>query len=342
MIKKSKLIIILFLLSNKLLASDVTYLFSGGRFGDNVIAYLHTKWVAKKHDLQFKYRPFPYAEQLALHYKEPIFNEQGKYEQVISVTDQTRFIKDKNYLYVIPHFPESKFEYEQYKGLYPFYCTVDWNDKEFISEVRANIQPVRKLNLLNLPKDRICVALHVRKGGGYDTPLTADGYYPEEGKTTPFDIVFPLKFPPDSFFVEQLKIFSESVNHKPIYAYIFTDDQNPKRLVDKYAAELNLPNITFDYRGKNNHHTANVLEDFFSLAQFHVLIRGESSFSIVASLLTKNQLVIYPTDVNYNPQGAWKKNIPDVLNYKEAHYQFNTTWGRKPIQVTKYEWKKNS
>ena len=333
----------IFLISLFAQASDITYQFSGGRFGDNLVALIHAKKIAKIHGLSFKYRPFPMAEQLAFHYKEPILDERAPYEKIIQVTDQTEFVNDKNYLYVVPHFPESRFEYEQYRGLYPFYCNIDWNDDvAFLNEIRQLIQPVHKLELLRLPKDKICVAVHVRKGGGYDPPLVSEGYYPEEGKTTPFDIVFPFKFPPDSFFIAQLKKISEAFDHKPIYAYIFTDDQNPKRLADKYAQALNLNNITFDYRKRGNSHKANILEDFFSLAQFNILIRGESSFSIVASLLTKNQLVIYPTGVNYNPQGAWKQSVPNVLNYKEENYHFNTTWGRKPIEITTYEWKKNN
>jgi hypothetical protein len=340
--KKETFKLLSLLLFSSMYPSDVTYNFSGGRFGDNLIAYLHTKWVAQEQDLHFKYRPFPLADQLLLHYKENHFDEQKQYEKVILANDATIFEKNKNYLYVLPHFPESRFEYEQYRGLYPFFHSVNWDDPGFLKEVRQLILPIRKINLLPLPQDKICVALHVRKGGGFDKPeLVDEGHYPQEGGLTPYDMVFPLKFPPDSFFIEQLRKVSKSFKHKPLYVYIFTDDKNPKRLADKYAKELNLPNITFDYRKKDNHHSTNILEDFFSLAQFNVLIRGESSFSIVASLLTKNQLVIYATGINYNPQGEWKKNIPEVLRYKEENYKFNTEWGRKPIKVTSYKWKKN-
>ena len=45
----------------------VTYDFSGGRFGDNLISYLHGKWVAHVLNLTFLYRPFEFSDKLEMH-----------------------------------------------------------------------------------------------------------------------------------------------------------------------------------------------------------------------------------------------------------------------------------
>ena len=100
-----------------------------------------------------------------------------------------------------------------------------------------------------------------------------------------------------------------------MYVYIFTDDQNPERLANKYAQALDLSNIIFDYRKVDNAYNANVLEDFFSMMQFDVLIRSESSYSLVASRLAKRQLVIYPLAANYLSNAEWNNGPLKILQY---------------------------
>ncbi|HEV7737800.1 MAG TPA: hypothetical protein VGO47_10580, partial [Chlamydiales bacterium] len=39
----------------------ITYEFSGGRFGDNLLAYFHAKWVSYKYNIPFFYKEFPYS-----------------------------------------------------------------------------------------------------------------------------------------------------------------------------------------------------------------------------------------------------------------------------------------
>ncbi len=56
------------------------------------------------------------------------------------------------------------------------------------------------------------------------------------------------------------------------------------------------PNVSLHYRKEENHHTKNVLEDFFSLFHFDVLIRPRSNFSIVPQLLHDYAIVYYPAE----------------------------------------------
>ena len=299
-------------------STELTYTFSGGRFGDNLIAYVHAKWVAYKYGLKLLYKPFAYSDQLVLHKEEAYFDKNKHYDNIIKLTDKIKINTAiaANWLYIVPYYPECIAELNQFKRAYPFCCAVDWNDPVFLANVRYLISPIKQLQLLSLPTDRRCVALHVRKGGGYDAkPLLDGGVFRTTKGATAADVSYPLKFPPDDFYIEQLKNVSTFFNNAPLYVYIFTDDQDPKRLADKYSSELKLPNITFDYRKTGNAHNTNVLEDFFSMMKFDVLIRSESSFSLVASRLAPEQLVIYPLTASYQSNEQWSHGLLKITQF---------------------------
>lgn len=305
---------------NSLFADDVTYLMSGGRFGDNLVAYVHAKWVAYKHGLTFRYRPFPYSDQLVLHKKELLLDKKTKYIKVVTLKNSNDLNKVdnsiSNILYQVPYYPECKAEYQQFKKDYPFYYEVDWNDIKFLDEIRRLIKPVQDLPHCALPTDRICVALHLRKGGGYDEQSLSDGGSIKHGQSLPGDVAFPLKFPPDTFYIERLKSVSAFFHHAPLYVYIFTDDQNPSCLATKYQDLCSLSNVIFDYRKTKNTWKNNVLEDFFSMMYFDVLIRSESSFSLIASRLARHQLTVFPLEANYGSNVLMERLKPlEIIKY---------------------------
>ena len=55
--------------------------------------------------------------------------------------------------------------------------------------------------------------------------------------------------------------------------------------------------VKFNYRKLNNFHKKNVLEDFFSFFNFDILIRPQSHFSMIPSLIHDFAIV-------YSPAGA--------------------------------------
>ena len=52
--------------------SAVTYTFSGGRFGDNLLSYSRAKYVASLYGIPLLYIPFPYSDYLMMHNLERI------------------------------------------------------------------------------------------------------------------------------------------------------------------------------------------------------------------------------------------------------------------------------
>lgn len=327
-----KVITLLFLMhSTVLLGSAVTYTFSGGRLGDNLIAYLHAKWISYKYNMQLLYKNFNYSDQLALHDKEIRYSSDfvKKFKKSLELTKNGTLTFDNklNALYTIPYFPESLEEHRtidvginqnnalQRIGWLEFpYFAVDWEDKKFLKIIRELIKPKSELKLINPPKNCLSIALHVRKpSGGLDKPLLnglpLNMYDPNE---IYFDVVFPLKFAPDSYYIDQLKRIRDIYKNEKIYVYVFTDDPNPLELVNKYKKEINDSKIEFDCRRDNN--ISNVLEDLFSMTKFDCLIRADSNLSIVASKLVDYKIAISPLNHYWEGRSLKINKVQILIN----------------------------
>lgn len=295
----------------------ITYDFSGGRFGDSLLAYLHAKWLSFIHKVPLIYRPFEYSDQLALHVKEMPIHEYSiknirHLSQANLAIDTTR-----DCTYMVPYFAEVLSEHRLPGARHWIYFAVDWQNKEFKDQICSLIKPIDStMTHFSLPTDKITVALHVRKGGGYDNPLLSDvATTPDHPYSYYSDYYSMLKFPPEFFFVEQLKIISELFNNEPIYAFIFTDDRNPLALSERFYKQLqDYPNIELDYRKENNRHNSNVLEDFFALTQFDCLIRPQSNFSLIAAKIADYKIEIYPTECHWEGKTPFIDNVEMIKN----------------------------
>ena len=200
--------------------------------------------------------------------------------------------KDVDSLYVIPFFPGNRAEMVR---LGYAYYDIDWKDPVFVELLRKNIVSIKPITPLHLPEDRFHVAVHVRVGAGPDAKgmFQGGGNLCKEGLC--HDQVLPFRFPPLTYYTEQLKRLSELLDDQPMYVQIFTDSSEPEGIAAQLREIVGKPNILYNYRGQGNQHDANVLEDFFALTQFEYLIRGESNFSIMAQHLGNFKVVMYPT-----------------------------------------------
>lgn len=269
--------------------SAVSYTFSGGRFGDCLIAYCHAYWISYTLDLDFLYRPFKYSDQLLMDQTDTLYSEQlvKKYKQTLHINHALQQGVQPDTLYIVPYFPESHIERNDPRC--PFLFQVDWKNKDFIKALKKRIAPKYQLSLPRLPDDGVTIALHVRKGTGWDIPQFA----PTFEKLTE---MHPLKWPPDSYYVEQIKKITEFFPTQKLYIYLFTDHDKPQEIIDTYQKIVNNPRIVWNCRQQENRQDLNVLEDFFALMQFDCLIRNDSNFSIIASKLGDYQILIAPWD----------------------------------------------
>ncbi|MEN9654610.1 MAG: hypothetical protein RL235_722 [Chlamydiota bacterium] len=262
-----------------------------GRFGDGLLTYLHAKWFAKSRGISFLYRPFHLSNQLVLDDEEiPYLNKalrrELKLKPFFKASTKWRRIWSKIPLipvqYVCPYFPEVGWElkHDRFGDMFG----VDWHNPEFRAECLHMIAPKEPLQLVLPPRDAVSIALHIRLGGGFDLQ---DHRF----------VKAPLKFPPFDFYIGGLQYAAALFPDKPLFCQVFTDDEHPDRLIHRLKEALP-PNvqITFASRGSENRHDANVIEDFHSLFHYDILIRPQSSFSIVPSLLNDFAVVYAPTD----------------------------------------------
>lgn len=298
----------------------------GGRFGDQMIMYVKSRWIAYKYDLLFFYKPFCYSDQLMMHELDTIWQSeiQKTFEQKRLIKDignnnlDTIISKDTSTLYIV-HYYFMQPQWGPHQKTYDSQEICEWkdliNDKKFREDLRSVIAPRISIQQLDLPANRISVAVHVRKGGGFDHPLLSPQLYDYDSamaeiimseqlpvyhtKIIYSDRVWPLKFPPDQYYIEQIKHISDLLNNAPLYVHLFTDHQDPSALAATYQAAVNKPNIIFGCREQDNHHSKNVLEDLFAMAQCDCLIRSGSNFPQISQLIGKHRIVIYPQSAKW-------------------------------------------
>jgi putative sugar O-methyltransferase len=287
---------------NRVIESAVTYDFSGGRFGDNLVAYFHTKWLAREYGLAFLYKPFQFADKLKLSdLDQPLSNNlRFAHHFTLSNKNQAKNAVSST-LITVPYFPDSMYEYDfpHMRNMFRYY--VDWEDPLFKEEVIECLQPKNPVKTLSTPEGYISVAVHVRRGGNYEDSSTCQRNDPP-------------KFPPDSFYISQLQFVSELFKDQPLYIYIFTDDLNPEAIAKNYAAAIQNPNAIFDWnRNQNIGSDINeILSDFYFMSTFDCLIRSASNFSIMSSMLGDHALIIAPSHFSqYNGQ-----NLIDNIEIK--------------------------
>ena len=272
----------------------ITYSFSGGRFGDQLVSYLHAKWISYKFGIPLLLKEFSYSSQLSLSQLELPFSSDIADLEVIYLprldsfaidTYINEFSKRGPAILEIPYFPLSEFELTSPQN-YPSFV-VDWNDPNFKKELQKNICLKADLDLVKIPKQKLSVAIHVRLGKEFDGP-NMEKYY-------------PLKFPPLTYYFKALNHLCKLLDQRELYVHLFSDDSTTNELMaifrEKFPREK-FP-IEFGTRVENNSHSKNVLEDFFSLQKFDCIIHSESNFSFVASLIGDYCIKIRPKEFHF-------------------------------------------
>ncbi len=277
--------IILLLFSSLIYGQNVAITYNlGGRFGDCLLSYLHAKWLSYQYNLPLLYQPFKYSNELVLHDYEICFDNKFAFKKRIKVLNiksiENVLKKSKNStLFIVPYFPEKNFGRSKVNEL-PYFET-NWKDKQFRSLITQLIVPKKEIQTVEVQKNCINIAVHVREGGGFDK--------------SNIQLELPTKLPPISFYKEGLSRIIELFPGRALYFYIFTDSQNPEEIaiqLQEFVGKNDL--IKFDWRKENNFHDTNVLEDFFSLFKFDVLIRPQSNFSFIPTLMHDFAVVFSP------------------------------------------------
>lgn len=287
MVQTNRFLCLLLFLSNSLIAKTyVTYDLGGGRFGDHLLAYMHAKWISFQYQLPLLYKPFVYSKELKLDDQELLFEELLSKEKGFSTPGSIRIghgyetqIPLQEALWICPDFPENLPELREEPQ---FHFPVDWKNSTFRAELISRIAPKNHtLSLFLPPKDAISIAIHVREGGGYDDWNTCWHA--------------PFKLPPLKFYLDALPKVLNLFLNKKLYIRLFTDAVDAKSIAYTLQQAISFrPDVFIEYQREHTGHDVNVLEDFFSLFHYDVLIRPQSNFSIIPSLLHDFAVVCSP------------------------------------------------
>ncbi len=266
-------------------SSAITYTLSGGRFGDNVLSYLHAKWLSYRTGVPIFYNLFPYSDQLVFSDFENRFYGGFKHRVHLGENNDPSIEKrEQSTLFIVDYFGEQSWGRPGFPQFY-----IDWDDPGFREIIRAMIAPKKPLQYTVVPPpDRVSVALHARTGGGYEDFLTSDWHE------------WILKLPRLPFLIRQLRYLYNFLEKQPLYVYIFTDDSCPDLVMKRFQEAFGECDIIFDCGARALRKNHQVLEDFFSMTQFDCAIHGESNFAICAGLVKDYNVEIRPILFEYD------------------------------------------
>lgn len=282
----------------------ITYDFNGGRFGDCLSTYAKAKWFAHKHTLELLYKPFEYSDQLNMHASETLYNPQDikQYKTIVKVkTEQDIKNNTQDHVLFVSNFYSITPDLYEYRFI----------DKKWEQIITTVLAPHGDTPAQTTHKDAATVALHVRKGGGFDQPLSTDLLDTNTPIKKFADQIWPTKFPPDEYYIQALQNLIKLLGPlTPVVVHLFTDDPHPQALAQKYKAALNNSCVEFIYRESGNAHNKNVVEDYYLMARCDYLIRSSSLLAKACQLLGDHKIIVCPG------HGYWDgtKAVIDLVN----------------------------
>jgi len=277
----------------------ITYNPNGGRLGDDISTYAKTKLLSYQYDIPLLYKPFTYSNCFALDHLECRYTKEKAASfahQVIvkKESDLRRSLHQDNTLFICTFYTKTQSCYQ-----------VMLKDPFFAEIIEKAFTPLIDLDIPEISFDTHTVAMHIRLGGGFDSPLSSAPWAPSysERKTTrtiAADIQWPTKFPPLQYYYDQLVALKKRLPpQEPLLVYLLTDDQTPEKIVEQFRARLQDPTIQFWYRTTSGPNTA-VIEDLFIMSRTRYLIRSSSLFAQAAQLLGKHELIYVPQTYHWD------------------------------------------
>ena len=292
-----------------------------GRFGDQLYGYYIAKVLSHVYEIPFLYKPICYSDQLVMSVEEKYFDQKDlhRFRTAVKIGNDVpasfELRKDNATLYTVNLYSHCWKKLLEKKGILFKKNRMMIKDQSFLQDLKQKISPLASLDLEEVyrPEDQISVAVHVRRGGGFDPPLlqkmgddksTGINNFKKKYSRNriPADVGYPEKFPPLRFYVDQVKKIAAMFNNEPLYVHIFTDDKNPQALLDYFKNELKGFSLTLATRLTGNSHDKNVLEDFFGMTKFDCLVRPVSYFSVMAEIVGNHKIVISPKALHWEKE----------------------------------------
>lgn len=343
----------------------------GGRLGDQILSYSKAKWLSYKYSIPFRLIPFTGYEQLHVS-NEPCYTtvtnffnqafylffgrtikvttEKEIVESLTTFKGPTRFVVHLSTRFCEHIKSNTGTDKQDHAWLPSTLYEFMRKHPDFGQALKDKLQPITPIPLMHLPSDKITVAVHIRKGGGFDPQILSEQYFDKEFQITTYeqqtennseknictcsydakskspyaDSVWPDKFPPEQYYVTQLQNLSKYLHDIPLYVYIFTDDKDPVALTQRIEKNTNKPNITFACRTEKNSHGTNVLYDVYAMANFDCLIRSGSHFAYISQMIGNHKIILYPLHMRWVTSNIlWVDRVGVIIrNQKQQAKKF--------------------
>ena len=301
---KKKYIFVLLLLGFTCYGNpSITYSINTGRLGDHIITYLKCRRAAQIHNLNFIPKAFEHSEHFFISIRTP--NLPYKRIRIRSEAEIKHHLNTDILL------------------ISDIFFNIDLLDAIKDPEYKAMIQKIFLIKpevKITIPDGYTSVAVHVRKGSSNDPPLLADQDVKHRRRVYA-EHHWPLKFPPNQYYIDQLRHLITLLQNKKLFIYIFTDHKDPahlKHLFEETLKEYN--NLKFACRNQSISYQGTIVDDLVSMAQFDCLIRSESNFSKVAHFIGNNKLVIYPVSFHWQGKNMLIDKVIIFDSYKGKEY----------------------
>ncbi len=298
--------------------SGLTFVHNCGRAGDVILDFVKNFYTARKYNLDlYIHDGIPYLNEFILSEKTPRLSVQDtalRAGHLPIAPTFNRLITINNDAHIRPHNENTLYKTECYFTIdsisdfnqfhrHMFKCSIE--QPTFGQEIAQLLLPKKAFDY-QLPHDIITVAMHMRKGGGYDKPLASDLYRPTQPvqgagrrtcRYTYVDRNEPYKFPPEQYYLDHLMFLHALLDGQPLYVHLFTDDQHPQDIADRIQTKLHeggITNIFITYRKDTNRHDMNIIEDIYAISKFDYLIKSESHYPWIAQMIGKHKAIFSP------------------------------------------------
>jgi hypothetical protein len=305
----------------------LSYKLNGGRLGDHIYSFCLAKWLAYKHGIDFYYVPFESSDVFSIKKYEKLLTKKRKkkFKKIIRIRTEEDLVYQlktvrENTLFLVEFLAKicARQGIKKTDPLMKGTVAANWlflfmkQNPQFEAAIKRDLKLQQNFHDIDAPREMITIAVHVRKGGGFDAPLISCQYIDQEfvdvglqqrdnSHNDQADRKHPLKFPPEQYYVEQLIKIADMLNDRPIWVCIFTDDQDPEGLVKRFEQRINRSNVKL-VAAHNGHNIfqKNMLEDVYQMACFDCLVKPASHFSWIAQLIGRHRMIVYPQWVEWN------------------------------------------
>ena len=308
---------LLFLLFGVAAAFSKTYFTTNprGRLGNNLLSYTKALWLAEKFDRPCYFQHSKHLKGIPISITAPFLpTGLGRRKQLINYYSHINL--NRHRIYEI-HCGFSK------DGARPYFEKFDISYFPEIlgnfalrNKLRHQIVPAKSLPAITYPDHRISVALHIRRGNFRDAPRISPDFHDGDLENTQhivcaiekkllwkktqtassqiyLDVCWPFVSPPLQYYLDQICTLYDYFHQKPLFIYLFTDDKDPLKIIEKLKIRLPGKDIVFSCNQLNGF-TGNLVDDLFNMGHFDCFIRSSSTFAQFAQVIGHHKLIICP------------------------------------------------